>query len=56
MANNIGERIREMAELLDEEYIARALNVPVDTVRGVLSGEIPDSALEKFDPLRSYFL
>jgi len=41
-----------MAELLDEEYIARALNVPVDTVRGVLSGEIPDSALEKFDPSR----
>jgi MinD-like ATPase involved in chromosome partitioning or flagellar assembly len=52
LANNIGERIREMAELLDEEYIARALNFPVDTVRGVLSGEIPDSALEKFDPLR----
>jgi len=52
LANNIGERIREMAELLDEEYIARALNIPVDTVRGVLSGEIPDSALEKFDPSR----
>jgi len=52
LANDIGERIREMAELLDEEYIARALNIPVDTVRGVLSGEIPDSALEKFDPSR----
>jgi len=38
-----------MAEVLEEEYIARALNIPVDTVRGVLSGEIPDCALEKFD-------
>jgi len=52
MADNIAKRIREMAEILDVEYIARALNMPVDTVRGVLSGEIPDSALDDFNPER----
>ena len=52
MAGNIAERIREMAKVLDIDYIARALNIPVETVRGVLSGEIPDSALEDFDPSR----
>lgn len=52
MADNIGSRIREMAEILDVEYIALALNIPVETVEGVLSGEIPDSALDNFDPER----
>lgn len=50
MAESIAKRIREMAEILDEEYIARAINIPVKTVRGVLSGEIPDNALDDFDP------
>jgi MinD-like ATPase involved in chromosome partitioning or flagellar assembly len=52
MAEKIAKRIRDMAEVLDVEYIARALNIPLETVEGVLSGEIPDSALEEFDPKR----
>lgn len=52
MAESIAQRIREMAETLDVEYIARALNIPVETVEGVLSGNIPDSALDDFDPER----
>ncbi|NPV30525.1 MAG: hypothetical protein HPY58_12945 [Firmicutes bacterium] len=50
MAEKIAEKIRELAELLDEEHIARALGLPVEVVRGVLSGEVPDEALDDFDP------
>lgn len=52
MVQKIAERIREMAELLDEEHIARALGLPVEVVRGVLLGEVPDEALDDFDPKR----
>lgn len=52
MAESIAKRIREMAEILDVEYIAQALNIPLETVEGILSGEIPDSALDDFDPER----
>ncbi|MDH7578190.1 MAG: ParA family protein [Bacillota bacterium] len=52
MAEKIAEKIRELAELLDEEHIARALGLPVEVVRGVLSGEVPDEALDDFDPKR----
>jgi len=41
-----------MAKILDAEYIARALKIPVKIVKGVLSGNIPDSALDDFDPER----
>lgn len=52
MVQNLAQRIREMSKVVDEEYIARALNIPLDIIRGVLSGEIPDEALENFDPSR----
>lgn len=48
----VAERIREMSRYFDEEHIARALRIPVEVVRGVLSGEVPDEALEGFDPRR----
>jgi MinD-like ATPase involved in chromosome partitioning or flagellar assembly len=50
VAEKIAEKIRELAELLDEEHIARALGLSVEVVRGVLSGEVPDEALDDFDP------
>lgn len=52
MVQNLAQRIREMSKIVDEEYIVRALNIPLDIVKGVLSGEIPDEALEDFDPAK----
>lgn len=52
MVKGLAERIRRMAEIVDEEHIARALNIPLEVVRGVLTGEVPDEALEDYDPAR----
>lgn len=52
MVQDLAQRIREMSKVVDEEYIARALNIPLDIIRGVLSGEIPDEVLENFEPSR----
>lgn len=52
MVQGLAQRIREMAEIFDEEYIARALTIPLDVVKGVLSGEMPDEVLEDYDPSR----
>lgn len=47
---NLADRIRKMAEYIDEEDIARALKVPVDVVRGVLEGTVAEADLEGFEP------
>lgn len=52
MAQKIADRIRQMAELLTEEQIARALSLDVDVVRGVLDGSVPDETLADFDPAK----
>lgn len=50
---DLAERIRRMAELFDEEHIARALEVPVEVVRGVLEGTVGEETLQDFDPRRT---
>lgn len=52
MINNLGDRIREMSEYCECDAISEAVGVPVQIVEGILSGEIPDEALEKFNPNR----
>lgn len=52
MVQDLAKKIREMAKVVDEEHIARALNIPLEVVRGVLSGEVPDDVLEDYDPAR----
>lgn len=49
---NLAERIRGMAEYFDAEQIARATGIPLAVVKGVLTGEVPDEALEEYDPAR----
>lgn len=46
----MADRIRQMAEYIGEEDIARALKVPVEVVRGVLEGTIAEADLEGFEP------
>lgn len=53
MAQDLGRRIRQMAEYTDAEHIAKAVRLPVDIVEKVLSGEIPDEALLEYDPKRT---
>lgn len=48
----IAQRIRDMSEHLGEEHIARALDLPVDVVHGVLKGTISDEVLKDYDPAR----
>lgn len=36
----LSDKVRRMAELLDEEAIASALKLPVETVRGILNGTV----------------
>jgi len=50
--HSLADRIRGMAEYVDKESIAKAVGLPVHIIEGVLSGEIPDEALEEFDPSR----
>ena len=52
MVDSLAERIRKMAELIEPEYIAASLKLPLEVVKGVLNGEIPDEVLEKYDPAR----
>lgn len=46
----IADKIRKMSQILDEEHIARALGIQTEIVRGILSGNIPDSALKDYNP------
>lgn len=39
-----------MSELLTSEEIAKAIEIPEELVKGVLSGDIPDSVLDEYDP------
>ena len=39
-----------MSELLTSEEIAKAIEIPEELVNGVLSGDIPDSVLDEYDP------
>jgi len=50
--HSLADRIRGMAEYVDKESIAKAVGLPVRIIEGILSGEIPDEALEEFDPSR----
>lgn len=52
MVQDLAQRIRELAKTVDEEFIARALSIPLEVVKGVVSGEIPDEALEDYDPAK----
>lgn len=52
MVQDLARRIREMAKIVDEEHIAKALNIPLGVVKGVLSGEMPDEILKDYDPAR----
>jgi len=47
---NLGDKIRSMSELLTSEEIAKAIEIPEELVKGVLSGDIPDSVLDEYDP------
>lgn len=47
---NLGDKIRSMSELLTSEEIAKAIEIPEELVKGVLSGGIPDSVLDEYDP------
>ena len=46
------ERIRKMAEYMDESHIARTLGIPVDVVEGVLRGTISEEILKDYDASR----
>lgn len=48
--NTLADRIRKMAESVDPELIASSLRIPLDIVKGILSGEIPDEILDSYDP------
>ncbi len=48
--NSIESKIRRMSQYLDDEAVARALNVEVDLVRGVLNGEVKKVAEEEKRP------
>ena len=48
----LADRIRKMAESVEPEFIASSLRIPLDVVKGILSGEIPDEALNNYDPGR----
>lgn len=52
MPNDMGKRIRNMAKACDEETIAKTIGIPLDVVKGVLSGDISDEILENFDPAK----
>lgn len=53
LAEKVADKIREMAKILDEEYVAQALNIPVDIIHDVLAGKIIDDSLGEFDPNKS---
>lgn len=46
MEDNLGKRIRQMAEYLEEEAIAAALKIPAETVRDLLAGRASMSKTE----------
>lgn len=48
--SELARRIREMAEYFDPEAIARATSIPLEVVKGILSGELSDDVLEGYDP------
>ena len=45
----LADRIRKMAESVGGIYRV-ILRIPLDVVKGILSGEIPDEALNNYDP------
>lgn len=52
MVHGLADKIRGMAQFCDEEAISKAIGLPVEIVKGVLSGEIEDQILEDYDPAR----
>lgn len=52
MAKTIADRIREMAEVMDAETIAKAIGAPSDMVDGFLRGEFSDEEINAIDVSR----
>lgn len=50
---DLAKRIREMYKYCTEDVIAATLNIPVGTIKGILSGELADDVLAAFDPARA---
>lgn len=46
------ERIRKMADYMDESHIARTLGIPVEMVKGILNGTISEEALKDYNTSR----
>lgn len=46
---DLGKRIRATAEIAEPEAIATSLNIPLEIVQGVISGEISDDFLADYD-------
>lgn len=49
---NLAETICNMAKYLDEESIAKAVGVPLKIIQGLLTGEIPNEAIDQYDPAK----
>jgi len=47
---NLADKIRELSVYAEPESISEALSIPLDIVKGVLSGEINEEALAQYDP------
>lgn len=52
MPEHLANRIRKMAEMIEPEYISASLKLPLEVVKGIINGEIPDSVLDQYDPAR----
>lgn len=52
MPDNLADRIRKMAEMIEPEYISASLKLPLEVVKGIINGEIPDEILSHYDPAK----
>lgn len=50
---NLAEQIRDMSRLFEAEAIAESLQIPLNLVESVISGDADDEALKNFDPSRN---
>lgn len=46
---NLGEKIKQMQSYLDEEQIAKAIDLPVEVVKQYIEGDITDDVLEEYN-------